>query len=467
MPDLDEAVWQHVLKKAPDEFIRRQGDGIAVLGGETDAAVSVADESCIRYSDAVGIPAQVFEEVLSAPKRALAVGIPIEAEELVFEPTPMRLRLRFIPLGPQDEAAGIVELLQSRHVFGSEETRKNQHWKQVVTLDVEPPLRAFDRQTTGGDDAVGVGVELQLTGPSMKYRRDTELNPQSPWVTPKLKQRLCCRAEQQRICRFTVEMHNTAELCGECEDNVEMAHGQNASLPVGDPYGLRNGLARRAMPVAAGIELIRHHAAIVTHASMPAEQRRPTSLNGTHDLGLRLGHTVAFSIRRSVPAKDVADMKACPPLLLVSRGGFMCWHDYARRLRPAVFRARLAFASALGLGLGVGRASKGLLTAATWRLLTRVYRAVVRIELCPSTTCMTRISVPLSSKCVAKAWRSECGVTRLSMPTSLAARLSDCRIVAGATCRSGREPSNKYSPCGLDIRQYPRKHSSSRGLRPT
>jgi hypothetical protein len=37
--DLDEAVWQSVEEKAPDEFRRCDGDLLAILGVEADAAL--------------------------------------------------------------------------------------------------------------------------------------------------------------------------------------------------------------------------------------------------------------------------------------------------------------------------------------------------------------------------------------------------------------------------------------------
>jgi hypothetical protein len=40
--------------------------------------------------------------------------------------------------------------------------------------------------------------------------------------------------------------------------------------------------------------------------------------------------------------------------------------------------------------------------------VTWVYMSVVFISLCPKSSCIKRISVPFSSKCVAKLWRKLC-----------------------------------------------------------
>ncbi len=54
--------------------------------------------------------------------------------------------------------------------------------------------------------------------------------------------------------------------------------------------------------------------------------------------------------------------------------------------------------------------------------LTCAYLAVVRIDAWPISTWMMRMSVPVSSRCVAKAWRSPCAVSRFFNFTAFVAR---------------------------------------------
>ena len=61
--------------------------------------------------------------------------------------------------------------------------------------------------------------------------------------------------------------------------------------------------------------------------------------------------------------------------------------------------------------------------------LTWVYPAVVRMEVWQSKAWITRMSVPASSKCVAKLCLRMCGVTRLERPTDAAAFLRTLRTV--------------------------------------
>jgi hypothetical protein len=89
---------------------------------------------------------------------------------------------------------------------------------------------------------------------------------------------------------------------------VEVTHGEDALQSLGDPLGLRQCLASGAVAIATRVEFIDLVTTIQTHPSMPAEKRCSTCLNGTHDLGLRVGHVTLVSVRRSKLAEDVADL---------------------------------------------------------------------------------------------------------------------------------------------------------------
>ena len=75
--DLDEAAGQDVEQEAADEFVRGERDGGAVLGGEGDAAFVEAAQALVGDADAVGIAAEVLEDLLGAAEGRLAVDDPV------------------------------------------------------------------------------------------------------------------------------------------------------------------------------------------------------------------------------------------------------------------------------------------------------------------------------------------------------------------------------------------------------
>ena len=83
MANLDEAGGQDVEEEAADELVRAERDGLAVLGGKADGVVVDGHEALIGDADAVGVAAEVAEDLLRRRRRALGVDDPVPAVERV------------------------------------------------------------------------------------------------------------------------------------------------------------------------------------------------------------------------------------------------------------------------------------------------------------------------------------------------------------------------------------------------
>ncbi len=153
-----------------------------------------------------------------------------------------------------------------------------------------------------------VGVELKLARPGMQDNGDTELGAQTFGVFAKLEQRVGRGPEQQGKDVLAVDVSDRPQLGRQCRDAMEVAHGEDALLSLGDPLGLRQRLTRGAMAIATGVELVHLMATIHAHPSMPAKKRSAAGLDCTHDLGLGVGHVVLLSVRRSKSAENLADL---------------------------------------------------------------------------------------------------------------------------------------------------------------
>ncbi len=140
---------------------------------------------------------------------------------------------------------------------------------------------------------------------------------------------------------------------------------------------------------------------------MPAERRRATALDCTHHLQLAEAHMPAVGLTpsRAVIAEDICDLESWS-----SHG----WRARRRRLlmvsprRPVARRAQMI----------------------EWLLFlhhavaTPTIRAVDSSLSCPSNACYHAMSLPRSSRWVAKLWRSECRETVLRSPAAFAASLN-------------------------------------------
>ena len=90
MSDFDETVWQHVLDEASQELLGRKRDALATLGAKGDAAFVHADQSMITDAGAVGVLAQVAQDLFGATEGSLGVHHPVDSIESVEQ-----LRERF------------------------------------------------------------------------------------------------------------------------------------------------------------------------------------------------------------------------------------------------------------------------------------------------------------------------------------------------------------------------------------
>src|SRR5437870_2341278 len=83
--DLDEADGEDVEEEAADEFVRRQAHRAPVLGGEAHARLVGGEQAVVREPDAMGIAAEVAEDLRGAGKQPLRVDDPVVAVELLLE----------------------------------------------------------------------------------------------------------------------------------------------------------------------------------------------------------------------------------------------------------------------------------------------------------------------------------------------------------------------------------------------
>jgi hypothetical protein len=73
VPDLHEAVRQHVLEKSAEKGVRREGDGLAALGAEGDPALVHRHEAMVGDADAMGVPIEISNHLLGAAEEALGI----------------------------------------------------------------------------------------------------------------------------------------------------------------------------------------------------------------------------------------------------------------------------------------------------------------------------------------------------------------------------------------------------------
>src|ERR1043165_7253515 len=85
MADLVEALGEHVMDEAPEQFDARHGDATVATGADNDPITGKLDDATVRERDTVRISAEIFDDGSCTAERALRVDVPAHAAELAEE----------------------------------------------------------------------------------------------------------------------------------------------------------------------------------------------------------------------------------------------------------------------------------------------------------------------------------------------------------------------------------------------
>ena len=182
--DAVEAVRHGVLKEAADEFVGGQGHDLGfaalavVLPGEADPAVVEADQAAVGDGDAMGVAAEIAENLLRSGEGRLGVDHPVDGSQGIEAGS------KGAGLGQAGESAG-----EAKFAVGSGTPRR---WCRNSVRNVSErtrtgrknPRRAGDPaclvgcDAAAGDDAVQVRVVVQRLAPGMQHGDRAHFGPQ-------------------------------------------------------------------------------------------------------------------------------------------------------------------------------------------------------------------------------------------------------------------------------------------------
>ncbi len=217
----------------------------AVLGPKRDGGGRDGDKALIREADAVGVAAEVLEESLRPPEGPLHVDEPGGLVESAAG-APWRCGI-----GRRELAAGEALLKAGEHLAPKECAQDFDG--EEMSLSGGTPSATVGRETAGRDDAVDMGMKLELPGPGVEHGRDAELGPESLRITSEGEEGLGSRPPEQREHLAAMREAEGSQSGREREDDVEVVDVDDTRHPLIDPAGLGEVLAFRTGPVAARV----------------------------------------------------------------------------------------------------------------------------------------------------------------------------------------------------------------------
>jgi hypothetical protein len=144
-----------------------------------------------------------------------------------------------------------VSLLQSFDELAAEHFTENSLGEKEAKAPGMHPVRVIPREAARSDDAVNVGVVLQLLVPGVEHAEEADFGAEMPGIGGYLKQRLRARAEQQTINQFFVLQGERSQLMGKREDDMSVGRCEQFGASRCQPAVARLALTLRAVPVSA------------------------------------------------------------------------------------------------------------------------------------------------------------------------------------------------------------------------
>ena len=305
--DLVEALGQHVLHEAPEERDGGEGLDAAAAGAEDDVLGGNVDEAAIGDADAMGVAAEVGDDVPGFLEGLLGVDVPRELADPGDEaPEGGRVGEELDVC----EVAGGVSLAEDVQDLAAEQLAHDLDGEEEVAAKATE-AKPIERQAAWGDDRVHVGVEAKVAGPGMQDERGAEDRAEP--ALAELEQGLGGSMKERVEDHLRSAASERPQFRRKREDDVEVPDIEQPLAALLDPMLLGERLTLRAVPVAARMVrmvLVPARRAVLDMAS----ERRCAALLDVrqHPLLLTRQRVQDFE-PRAVRAHDVADVELRSP----------------------------------------------------------------------------------------------------------------------------------------------------------
>ena len=201
----DEATREYMQQETTQEFIDVKSEEslfVLVSGvspAKCDLVIQEGNESAIGDRHPMRIGAEVAQHLLGSAERRLAVDHPSRRIKLADQ-TPKQFGLSHAAKqAVKPELSGSVSLLERFEKLAAEDFAEHPFRKKEAIIARAHPMGMVAGQTAGSDDAVNMGMMLQLLIPGMENAEEADLGAEASGVCGNFDESLCARAEQQSV----------------------------------------------------------------------------------------------------------------------------------------------------------------------------------------------------------------------------------------------------------------------------
>ena len=256
--DAHEARGKHVEQEAAQELLDGQGHQallVAVCGispAEGDLVPRKGDQSMIGDRHAVGVAAEITENVFGTTEGRLAVDHPVLPEEGAEERSEclrFRQKLEF----PVEGELAIVEgLPESGDKLAAEDSTQHLDGEKEAIARGDPAL-VIGGETAGRNHTMQMGMMLEFLTPGMEHAEEADFGAEMAGITGDFEQRFGTGPEQEIVDDLLVLQGQRGEPPRKGEDDMDVGDRQEFATPRLQPTVASGGLTLGTVSVPAGI----------------------------------------------------------------------------------------------------------------------------------------------------------------------------------------------------------------------
>ena len=312
--DADKAVGEDVEEKAADELLRGQpdesvGPGLLIVACAEGHRIYVqGDDALVGDGGAVGVLAEVAEDMLWAEEGRFGIGVPFDFPQAPDESFEGWAGFQVSDALGEENFSVLERLLEAVEKLSPEQVGQSADGYQEV-VSCRDPLGAVLAEAPGGDHDVQVDVGEQVLVPCVQDRGEAGQSVEPGPPLGQLEQRLGCGLKEEVVKERLVLEEQGAELVRQGEHHMEVSSGQEPLAALGDPADFLQALTLGAMPIPAGVEGPTFiTASVFAGFQVPSPGGGPALEDVADDLALLAAHGVVLHVRFGVDTKDIAEL---------------------------------------------------------------------------------------------------------------------------------------------------------------
>ena len=172
----------------------------------------------------------------------------------------------------------------------------------------------IQRESTGGDHTMDMGMMLELLIPGVQHAEETDLGAEMPGIAGDFEQSFGAGAEQKIVDDLLVLQGQGCQLPRQSENDMDIGGGQQFAVPCLQPAVAGIALTFWTMTIAARVVRDGGMSAVGTLITMSAEGGGAAACDGQQHLLMLPGDPVATALNECLPraANDVGHLQERP-----------------------------------------------------------------------------------------------------------------------------------------------------------